>query len=203
MSGFKINIKGFEEVKNNLKNLDKRVMAEVQKELYAFGLQTVSDAKQRAPVNEGHLRNSISFVKRPMAVDIVVAADYAAYVEFGTRKFAAAHVASLPQDWQKFAAKFKGGGRGSFDDFVIRLVEWVKKKGLHATTGITNAHGERQYIKTRKSKSQKDEDADKVAYAIALSIMKNGIRPHPFLFPAVELNKIKLIERLKTMTSGR
>ena len=36
----------------------------------------------------------------------------------------------------------------------------------------------------------------KLAYAIAISILRNGIRPQPFLIPAYEMEKPKLFNRL-------
>jgi hypothetical protein len=52
---------------------------------------------------------------------------------------------------------------------LLALTEWVQKKGI--------ASG-------KESKS--------VAYMIAVSILRKGLRPQPFLIPAFELEKIKL-----------
>lgn len=194
MKGFTVNIKGFQEVKEDLKNIPKLVESEVQKRLNEFGLKTVNDAKRLAPVDEGHLRNSISFVKQKLKVNIVVAANYAAYVEFGTRKFAASYVASLPQDWQKFAAKFKGAaGGGNFEDFVMRIMDWVKRKGISGTYSVKTKK------RTKASGTGQDFEDAEVAYGIALSIIRKGTRPHPFLFPAIEKNKIELVNELKEL----
>ena len=105
-----------------------------------------------------------------MAVEIVVAANYAAYLEFGTRGFAAAYVATLPTEWQVFAAQFKGGG-GSFEDFFMNIIDWVKRKGIEPAA----------------------------AYPIAIKILRFGIAAKPFLYPAVEINKKILIDNLKAV----
>ena len=168
MSSFNIDIRGNFESKFDKLTQDVRNI--VDDELNAFGIETVAMAKTLAPVDEGFLRNSITFEKRELVVEIIVAANYAAYLEFGTRLFAAAYVNSLPSEWQSFAAQFKGGG-GSFEDFFMRIVEWVRRKGI----------------------------APEAAYQIAKKILRVGIRARPFLYPAVEQNKKLLIENLKAV----
>ena len=194
---FKVDLKGFKELESKLRNLPAKSEAVLRDELAAFGQNTVADAKRNLTtekaIDEGFLRNSISaqfpITSKGFAVEIVVAADYAAYVEFGTRKFAAQYVSSLPPDWQTFAAKFKGGGGGgSYEQFLQRIMEWVKRKGFAAER--TKSGGKSQ----SKSSIEAQEQA---AYLIARSIMKNGIKQKPFLYPAVEKNKIELIKRLK------
>ncbi len=201
MSGFTIDITG--DFEGKLNNLEEKVKKIVDEELNAFGLDTVAMAKTLAPVDEGFLRNSITFEKQPLSVEVVVAANYAAYLEFGTRSFAAAYVSSLPPDWQEFAAKFKGGGGGTFQEFVMRLTEWVHRKGLGAggpgkPIGVTGTYSIKTGKRTGNKVTQANEDKS-AAYRIALSILRKGIRPHPFLFPAVELNKEKLITNLKAV----
>lgn len=175
---FKINITG--DINKIFKEKTRTLIGKIEKEMAAFGQETVNDAKRLAPVDEGHLRNSITFknivTKAMIEVEIIAATDYAAYLEFGTRAFAAKYVATLPKEWQQFAAKYKGPGGGSFDEFVMRLTRWVRLKGL-----------------------AKGKDIDNAAYRIALSIMRKGIRQHPFLFPAVEKNRIQLLKRLKAL----
>lgn len=186
--GFTLKLSGFDEV---LKKLDVKGMEQsVTDELAAFGQDVVRDAKQLAPVDEGLLKNSINSDTQPLKVTISVNVDYAAYVEFGTRRFAAAYVASLPPDWQTFAAQYNGPGGGSFQEFVARLTAWVKRKGFAADV---TAGGNRS---KSAGSAAKEEQA---AYRIALSILRNGIKPHPFLFPAFEKNRPLLIKNLQNL----
>lgn len=63
----------------------KRVKAQIQKSVY----QIASDARKLAPVDTGNLRSSItgsSNVKAGFAGTVSTNVDYAAFVEFGTRK---------------------------------------------------------------------------------------------------------------------
>jgi hypothetical protein len=37
------------------------------------------------------------------------------------------------------------------------------------------------------------------AYAIALNILQNGIKPHPYIFPAYEIARLKLLKDLNDL----
>src|SRR5689334_7311720 len=110
-------------------NLDK-VLAEVKaypkdidriinREFEAWGRDMQNKAQLNAPVDEGQLKRSISHTVSNLEVKVAVNVDYAAFVEFGTKKFAAEWVATLPPDWQQFAATFRGtSSGGNFADLV-------------------------------------------------------------------------------------
>jgi HK97 gp10 family phage protein len=197
MSGFKIQLDGLDEV---LKQLDmSQIRKEVKLELQTFGRNVEKSAKDLAPVNEGFLKNQIYHTVtdegNKINVEVGCNADYAAYVEFGTRKFAAAYVATLPPDWRAFAAQYKGkGSGGSFNDFVMAIMAWVERKGIGS-------------LKTKsgnKSKSAASYDAmQQAAYWIALNIIRNGIKPHPFLYPAVDINRKLLLDRLESVLNDK
>lgn len=169
MAGFTIELKGLDQT---LKRLDTvKFKQDVQDELNAFGVDVVTDAKLLAPVDEGLLKNLISTVIGQLSVTIIATAEYSAYLEFGTRRFAEVYVSALPETWQVFASQFKGAGGGTFEELVFNLVRWCKAKGIE----------------------------EKAAYPIALKILREGIIPHSFLYPAFEKNRLLLIERLKTL----
>lgn len=171
MATFSIKAKGVDTVLKAIAEKSARAAQVLNDEMNQFGITTVNDAKNNAPVDEGELRRQISYVKTDLKVTVSVNVDYAAYLEFGTRSFAAAYVNSLPAEWQTFAAQFKGGGGGSFDEFVMRLQRWCRLK-----------LGDEQ-----------------LAYVVARSIMIKGIRPHPYFVPAVEKNRIELIKTLTAL----
>lgn len=193
-----------------IKNLDK-VIAElkaypqdidriINNEFKVFGQGVVSDAQRLAPVNEGRLRQSISSQTSDLQVNISVNVDYAAYLEFGTKAFAASYVGTLPADWQTLANQFKGATGGSFKEMVLRITEWVRHKGLGSgfvgSVGITGLYSvkTRKRVGSKKTQAQQDKQA---AYAIAIKILKTGIKAQPYLFPAFEINVPKLITNLK------
>ncbi len=195
MAGINIKISGLDKSLKDIDKLRARVDKSVNDEINAFGQNTVNQAKRLCPVDEGFLRNSITYAraikKGSYSVDVIVAADYAAYVEFGTRKFAAAYVATLPTEWKTFAAQYKGKAGGSFDDFVMRIAAWMKRKNIGATYDIKTRR------RTKVGKQSADTTLQADAYAMALYIVRHGTKPHPYLVPAVENNKKILVANLK------
>ena len=195
MAVISINIQGLDVVLKNINGTAQVIEQKINAELKLFGDNTVTDAKRLAPFDEGKLKGSINNKTSNLSVEITVGADYAAYLEFGTKKFAAKYVATLPNEWQAFASQFKGKGGGSFEEFVMRLTRWVLIKGIGATFNVKT----RRQDKVGKQSKETTAKAD--AYAIALYIIRNGIRPHPYFVPAVEKNKIILVANLKKLST--
>lgn len=185
-----LTIKGLDKLNLEIQNYTKEIEKEVNNEFFDFGQNVANEAKRLAPVDEGRLRQSIFFTKENLSVSVTANVDYAAFIEFGTKKFAASYVATLPQTWQQYAATFKGGkGGGGFTKFFYTILQWVQRKGIATTFSV----------KTRKRSNSKAniQNEYNVAYAIALNILREGIRPHPFLIPAYEKYKVILINNLK------
>ena len=137
------------------------VQNDVQAELNAWADDTAANAKSLVRTNssdEGMLLRSISPKYGQGLASVVASAKYAAYIEFGTRKYAADYVSSLPADWQTYAATFKGKAGGTFKEFLLSIMGWVSRKGIDK----------------------------KAAYPIARKIMIDGIRAKPFLYPSVQ-----------------
>lgn len=205
MSGITIDLSGIDEAIAAIDSA--RFSDEINAELRNFGLNVVTDAKLLCPVDEGLLRSSISATFLDLAVTIVASANYAAYVEFGTRKFAAEYVSNLPDTWQEFASQFKGTGGGSFDDFILLIKEWIQRKGLSVDQyeqQYDEESGNTIYNKRKTGKAGKSQDEknlDEVAYLIARKIALEGMPAQPFLYPSFEKNRILLIERLKKLLS--
>ena len=174
-----IKLNGLDNLIATVENTAKRAESETKVTLTKFAKNTETEAKRLAPANEGRLRNSVNGTVDGFTAKITVTADYAAYLEFGTRKFAARYVATLPQDWQSYAATFRGKGGGTFDQFIQDIMQWVRQKGIG---GLKTKSG-----RTSESKSSLDA-MQQAAYAIALNILQNGIRPQPFVYPAVTKN---------------
>jgi HK97 gp10 family phage protein len=167
-------------------NLDK-VLAEIKaypqdikkiinNEFLAFGDNTANDMKRLAPKNEGALVQSINtnIDLDQMILHVGAYIEYAAYLEFGTKSFAAAYVASLPEDWQAFAAEHHGEGEGTFAELIQAIMKWVELKGIASGKDIKQA-----------------------SYLIARKIVRDGIKAQPYFYPAFEKNKLELIENLK------
>lgn len=170
MAGSVIKIEGLEKT---LARFDvKKYEPQIQQCFNKFGIRVELAAKQAVPVDEGKLKGSIFQEPGRLSNTFGASANYASFQEFGTRKFAAAYISTLPADWQTFARQFKGGGgSGSFEDFVMSLVGWCKRHGI----------------------------SEKAAYPIAIKILRNGMKPQPFLYPAFNTNKKKLLEDLNNI----
>ena len=127
----------------------------------------VTNAKQKAPVNYGQLRQSIGSTKATIQTNrslIFANTPYAAYVEFGT-----GGKVSIPKGFEQLAGQFKGRGGGSFDSFLDNIRDWCRKKGID----------------------------EKLAYIIAINILKNGIQPQPYLIPSYLLGVNEYAEKLQ------
>ena len=172
LMGFMVNLGGMKELESALKKIDTNLQKEVSNEINASALKIQSDAKKLAPVNLGMLRNKIELEKiSDLTFAVDSKASYSPYIEFGT----GANV-SVPADFSAYASTFKGGKGGSFKDMIDALMMWVKRKGIGG-----------------------GKNDRSVAYAIAISILRKGLRPQPFLIPAYHSEKPLLIKRLKQL----
>ena len=173
--GFTVNLTGFAGIEDALKKIDSVLKKDISNEINASSLKIQSDAKRLAPVNFGQLRNSIALEKASeLTYSVEAKASYAGYVEFGT-----GGKVSIPAGFNEMAASFKGKSGGKFKDMVAALTLWVKAKGIG------------------NGKNDKG-----IAFAIALSILRKGMKAQPFLIPAYESEKPKLINRLKTLLNA-
>jgi hypothetical protein len=172
----KIEMKGINILVKKFDQLSMEGQVGVQTALNDWADRTAQDAKRLVSSNisdEGALLRSISPVYKQGAAEVVATAKYAAYIEFGTRKFAASYVSSLPQDWATYAATFQGPAGGTFADLVKSIMGWCKRKGID----------------------------EKAAYPIARKIIINGIKAQPYLYPSVLKNTPQLIKDIKDIYS--
>ena len=164
-------VKGLNKVLNNLKKFGKEGEKEIEIITKSTASEIVVNAKQKAPVNLGKLRESIAFEENKSRDDISytifvggVGQSYAAYVEFGTGS-----KVKVPSELSKEAAKFRGGRGGTFEQGLQSIKDWCRAKGI-------------------------PEDA---AYPIFISILNEGIAPQPYLYPAWVKGKIQYLKDLK------
>jgi HK97 gp10 family phage protein len=181
----KIKLSGFDKAIANIEKLSNDANIKAKTALVSFGAKVETEAKRNAPADEGKLRSSINsvFDNAKFTVTVTVATDYAAYQEFGTRKFAAAYVGTLPQEWRTYAATFKGKTGSNMNEFIQSIMAWVKRKGIGAN--VTKSGN----VSSSASSLEKQQQA---AYWIAINILQNGIKPKKFLYEAVKDNLPKL-----------
>jgi HK97 gp10 family phage protein len=114
----------------------------------------VADAKQRAPVNFGQLRLSIAKTDATIQLNRSLIFSNAPYSAYV--EFGTGTKVKIPAGFESLAAKYRGKGGGSFDDLLDNIRDWCKKKGID----------------------------EKLAYPIAVSILRTGIKPQPYFIPA-------------------
>jgi|ERR1044072_129641 phage I-like protein len=181
-SSFKKGTKAFGKLINS-------IPGRVNKVLNASAEEVEERAKQRAPRDRGPLAQlTKADTSKHLEKHITVNVPYAAYVEFGTGKYAAQYVSTLEAKYKNYAAQFKGKGGGDYYEFLNAILDWVKR---HKLAQITNSYTGR--------KRTKKEDLLLVAETIAWSIIKNGIHPHPFLIPSLIEQEPILKRDMETM----
>lgn len=125
MSTFNINVKGATELYARLGAAAAKLQKVIDQELKDGAEAIAAEAKQRAPGDQGILRNEIS-ASRISALRYSVSSNaiYSAYVEFGTRS-----LVQVPAGLEEYAAQFKGGGFSSLSAKEA-IFNWCKRKGI-------------------------------------------------------------------------
>ena len=131
----RLEVKGINKAIKELKNTGLEVSDKVDAITKSNAQEIEAEAKQRAPVDKGFLRNQISTEKKSDAVyGIVANAPYSAYMEFGT-----GGEVEVPSELKDVAIQFKGKG--------IRTVNIRPRPFLYPSF----IKGRIQYLKDLKS----------------------------------------------------
>lgn len=119
-------IEGLTQLQNKLKNLPKKLEDEIDEELHASALTIEAQAKSAAPKDVGFLVNGISSLKTgKLEYEIVSAATYSAWVEFGTRS-----KVRIPPGLEDFSAQYMGRPNSSALGAKEAIYEWCRRKGI-------------------------------------------------------------------------
>ena len=195
-------IEGLDALIKKLGKLPIQVEKEVSNEVNASALNIQSKARRASPVDNGTLRNSIQlesvFKDKRIVYTVGSRLKYAPYVEFGT-----GGKVSVPSGYEAFALQFKGVKSGTYYDFLMAIVEWIKRKGIRPNDATYSVKIPMKTIRRTGTKAQKFDQDVRMAERIAYSILKKGIRPQPFLIPAYEEEKPKLFIRLKKLLNAK
>jgi hypothetical protein len=183
---FSVSIKGLKDFKREIASASKEVKQIVSAEVQSAGAEFTSLARRDVPIDQAKLKSAISYYNvADLSVGIVAQTFYAAFMEFGTKgKYRA-----IPGT-EEIAASFKGYKGGDFMELLRSIAAWVKRKGIAG----------RYSVKTRKrvgNKSDRQKEDLSAAWPIALSILKNGINPHPFFYKQTEIVWPKMISRIE------
>lgn len=154
----------------------------------------VVEAKRLAPKDFGTIAQNIGKIVTGEG-DKVHASIYASAPESAFQEFGTGGKVDVPIMMQDIAIQFKGKSGGDFKAFVLALTGWVKRHGL---TGVYSVSTRRRNTSAKFGGKQGNADADeKVAYLIARKILRDGLKPQPFLYPAYINNNYKLLPMLQ------
>lgn len=122
-----ISIHNIATVISDIESYGDAIKEEVDYEMEASCITIVGQAKIAAANDQGVLVRGISYVKRRMfSYDIVSAANYSAFIEFGTKK-----QVSIPTGFESLAAQFRGikidTGGLSFEEAIK---QWAVRHGI-------------------------------------------------------------------------
>jgi HK97 gp10 family phage protein len=169
---FRFEIKGFAQLEKRLKAVPAKIKKEVSGELQDGARRINAKQLRLAPVDEGGLKQGTIYKKvNELQVDLTSSKHYTPFTEFGTKRRV-----RIPPELQDYAKQFnlKGPNIG-FDAFLKIITDWVRRKGIAGRFSVKSRR------RVGSKANQQNEDAA-AAYPIALSILRHGVKPHPFFF---------------------
>jgi hypothetical protein len=184
---FTISIQGFNKLKNRIASSPAKLRKEIGGELKDSANRINAKQLRLLPVDEGGLKQG-TIVKHTSDLehDLLSSKRYAPFMEFGTKSKAV-----IPAELQEFAKQFnQSGPKMKFAEFLLLIAAWVRRKGIAG----------KYSVKTKRrlgGKATKDAEDTAVAYPIAVSILRKGVKPHPFFYAPYLEEKPKIIVRVK------
>lgn len=162
---------GMDHLLDRLRKAPDNITKQVDQILSRGAEDIAGEAKQRAPVDQGFLKNEIKARHvEILSHEVVSLNSISPYVEFGTL-----HKVQIPSGLEEYAAQFKGDfASGTYSEgggltAQEAIFAWCKRKGI-------------------------EEDA---WWPIYISVITTGSKAHPFFFPAVERIKPIIINQVE------
>lgn len=123
---FTLELQGIDKLMTALSGMPEKVKKEIGAEIRFAAEEIEATAAQQAPADQGLLRNEISSFKvDELEYDIVSAADYSAFVEFGTRGKAV-----IPAGLQDYASQYMNRKGATSLGAKEAIFNWCKRKGI-------------------------------------------------------------------------
>lgn len=180
---FKVKVTGFNGVQQQFVSAVKDITDITEQELTSMAKEWVAGAKRDAPGDQATLRGAIGYSNIGKGVEIFSGVFYSHFMEFGTKgKYRA-----IPGT-ENIAQQMKGFKGGDFATMLKFIKAWVKRKGIGAE--LTKSGKPSKSLNTLAAQ-------DRVAWLIAMSILKKGVTPHPFFFKQQDTVWPQMVRRLK------
>jgi hypothetical protein len=181
-----IEIEGLTNMKKSFSELASNLLEVVDAEMEEGAREFIVLAHRDAPVDEAELKRMTQYKKLgTLNYDIFSQTSYAAYMEFGTK----GNYRPVPGA-EAIAAQFHNKKQpGTFKDMLRSIARWVKRKGISGTYSVKTRR------RTGSKINQLAEDYA-AAWPIAMSILKNGVKAHPYFFKQQGIVVPKMIERI-------
>lgn len=192
----KFKLEGVQATIKDLKAGQKLFEDKVDKLLQNGVVMIERDAKRNAPTYIGAIKQSIQHANiAPLKWEVAANAYHAPYIEFGTKL-----KVNVPAGMEAIAAAVKSRPKkGNYKQFVDALTEWIKKRGIAATQIKQVSSGARKGQFQKAGSSAQRNYERQLAHLMAIRILQNGIRPQPFLYPALMANVPKIKADLKQL----
>ena len=183
-----VTLTGWKEFEDKCKGLPAVLTKEIGSEVLASAQYWRELALKDAPTDQSFLKSLISAkATKTMEAEVTSPSQYSSFMEWGTKS-----KKKVPAELSSYASTLPYNKTGDYYDFLKAILEWVERKGIAS----------RFSVKTKSKLKHTKADNERIvqaAEAIAFSIMKHGVNPHPFFFIQMPVVEAKLIERVKTI----
>jgi HK97 gp10 family phage protein len=172
----KFKLEGMQKAIRELDKWEENKKLKIANQFNSSAMAIVKGAKMKAPVNQGRLRSDIqSDITRSKMGTVVSAGVFNTVAYAPYVEFGTKGKVNVPEELQDYAKTFQGKTGGTFDQLLENIGDWAKKKGI-------------------------DEG---LVFPIARKIAREGVKPQPYLFPAFEEERPKLIKKLEEILNER
>jgi hypothetical protein len=181
---FRIRLEGVEGTLRAIRNYPEVKQRQIGFRLKFAAQNVARAARQSAPGDEGQLRKSIYVDQSgPLTHTVGVQIGYAPFMEWGTKKYA---MQGIPEEFRAYAQSFQGqrynGKGGTLNENILA---WVKRKKIGRVKQGPGARLKRGI----NAKKRLDNRQKGIAFLIARKIRKVGVKPRPFFFKNVLLER--------------
>ena len=173
MAKLNVELVGMERLVSKLKSFGEKAEQETKSitKLVASDIATEAKLTLRANAYDlGNLARSVTFEPKTPSLSTRIFAGGGVVNYAAYVEFGTGAKAVVPPELSALASKFKGKG-GKFKDGLEAIKDWCKRHGI-------------------------DESA---AYPIFMSILKKGLEPRPYMYPAYVKGRSEYIKMLKEM----